>query len=373
MSEPISRILGPYGETDPRTGKARIRAVAILSDGTRRVRTFGAAKAYGEWFRLAKTQSAGLLRPVTVSDAIEAFLKFNADEDFWGPATVKRNRQDLRAFGGDDARPVGELCVTDLIGYLSSLRDRSLFSQKKRWATVSAFVGWCISEGHILSANDPRPLVGKKHKRWLNIRQARLADLGKKQPTGRAEREAYVAAAFRLDSPADRVMALLPIVNGMSSGEVRNLLVGDIDVDGGMIHVRGVHLKNRHRVRDCAIWEAMRDDLQALVVTTPAKGKPQRRFGKSLLFACSAGRVLNDRQLRDLCKLVCEMAGIDEVSVQALRGAFSSHLAMLGKNAIEIGSDLGHSPASRGTTAERHYIREPVQFPCLSLPSLFRF
>jgi len=58
MSELITRVLGPYGETG-KDGRPRIRAVAILANGNRRSKTFTDEQAYGRWFLQAKAESAG--------------------------------------------------------------------------------------------------------------------------------------------------------------------------------------------------------------------------------------------------------------------------------------------------------------------------
>ncbi len=355
MSELITRVLGPYGETG-KDGRPRIRAVAILANGNRRSKTFTDEQAYGRWFLQAKAESAGQSRPRTISDAIEAFIKFNDDEGFWSALTVARTGKDLRDFGGTSDVPVAELDASMLKAYLRAIAFKPLASQKKRYAAVAGFVAWCHRQGYV--ATNPCALLGKEHKRWLNPRARREMELGKAQFGSRADAEAYLAGAALLPWAAERVAAMLPLTNGLCSGEIRKLRVRDVDLADGVILVRGKHLKAAARVRAAAIPETMRADLETLT---------KQRFANELLFATTTGEPHTYKWLLALVKRACTLAELDTLTAHGLRGTFSSLCAIAGFRAIEIASFLGHTGSNNAQTARDHYIRSPERTPALPM------
>lgn len=73
---------------------------------------------------------------------------------------------------------------------------------------------------------------------WQGRRGARLLNKGKTQLRSDAEAKAYVAAALAQDTPERRAGAVLPLLIGLRSGELRHVRPIDVDLLAGAIWIR---------------------------------------------------------------------------------------------------------------------------------------
>ena len=190
-------------------------------------------------------------------------------------------------------------------------------------------------------------------------------------PVGLVDVEAAVAAYTA--HMKKRVAALLPLLGGLSSGEVLHLQVGDVDLSGSVIWIRADEdaeipsdwdVKSASRCRSVELPDLLRADLEAL-----ARGRGPETYLFQQRVRGSVGKAGTPRSpgwLRKLVRRVCEDAGVRVVPPHGLRDTHASVMrALLGRSPAQIGEALGHG--DHGRTAERHYIGAPRQAPTLRL------
>ncbi len=217
---------------------------------------------------------------------------------------------------------------------------------------------------------------------WRTPAGARAMGRGKVQLANVAEARAYLKACTQDEDPERRVAAALPLLCGLSSGEVRNLRARDVDFAGRVLWVRDepkgaepvadpvrepYHVKTAARRRSVALPARLVPDMRKLVVRVHAgdllfqaieerKG-PRERWQRS-------GKAHGRGWLHDLVRAVCARAEVTVVCPHGLRDTYSTLRAvLLGETAADIGDALGH--ADRGRTASRHYIGERRTEPAL--------
>lgn len=186
---------------------------------------------------LAPVDADNTWGPLTVAEAVEKYIARKTRVSRWSPGTIERTGGDLRKFAQlGPTRPIGAVDGRWMRRYLSAIEHLRVASQRSRWHAVVEFLGWCTREG-LLGAN-PKDRVGKDELPWCS-RNSWQDRLGKDQLT-ETEAALYLAAANRLPTPMQRIAAALPLLTGMRSGEVRSLLVRDIDVRASDIWSRRI-------------------------------------------------------------------------------------------------------------------------------------
>jgi len=174
----------------------------------------------------------------------------------------------------------------------------------------------------------------------------------------------YLRAAMARPTAEHRVAAILPLLSGLSSGELRHLTAGQVDVQGRTIWVsdedqEGWHVKTADRRRSLPLPAGLEDDVAELLVG---------RAPEDLLFhqadSGSPGKPRNKTWLRRLVRSVCEAAGVRVVCPHGLRGTYATMLVALQRRELaDVGIALGHADAGR--TAARHYVGAEPQRPAL--------
>jgi integrase len=282
------------------------------------------------------------------------------------------------------------------VGGTALPRTRSLATRKSYWLALMRACTWWQKRDYTTSnaaqayldlrarRDDPLPWTTKAGKRTLGR--------GKPQLRNTDEVERYVAVALTLEYPYQRVAACLPVLAGMSSGEILHLAVGDVDFALGLLRVRdderapqddddeGWCVKTAHRKRTVEIHPALLADLNALV---------EGRKPTDYVFSQDGDpKPRTASWLRYVARKVCTKAGVRNSPPHGLRGTHSSMLTEVGPkglerigsevggasndassdqglSAAEVGDALGHG--DRGTTARRAYIGAAQRVPCLKV------
>lgn len=142
-----------------------------------------------------------------------------------------------------------------------------------------------------------------------------------------------------------KALVFTALTTGMRKGEIVHLAWDDVDLDGGLSHVR---CKADHRTK------SGRNRVLALV---PAEVNLLRRLKLSqrgdYVFVNGAGTQMVNNLSREFGRVVAK-AGIPRSTLHDLRRTFISHLAMAGVNEAVVQKLAGH--ASMDTTL-RHYTR----------------
>jgi integrase len=322
--------------------------------------------------RAAATGKSNCRRPakVIVADQ-ESFIDHKRKTQAWDQRTFERTGADLRRFAAEQPdSPIALVGVPWVRSYLGRIADLALASQRSRFHAVSEFLGWCEKRGYLKS--NPAKALDRSELPWVGKRARRKVGRGKPQLRNGAEVGAYLKAAAALDSPKDRVAAVLPLLTGLRSGAVRHLRVADVDFVAGRIWSRDIDededLPVEWDVKTAAgrmtveIPELVLPDLRALC----GGGAPN-----SFVFPSNRNKDMkggpHDRKwLNRLVHRVCRAAGTKDVCAHGLRDTYTSLMAALGsKSAAEIAKLVGHD--DDGQTAKRHYIGVPEHRPALTV------
>lgn len=360
MPEQIRRLSLPFIEVA--NGKKRWRVVFWVetTDGSngRRARTFGNELDLTRWLEAAQANALATRGPATIGDAVTLFCKAHMDAERWDPKTLHRNKLDLALFAQPASTPLCDVNSAFVAAFLVRLRKLPIGTQPKRYFPAAALCKWLWQEGHI--AGDPfskvgplaKPWVGKKAKRELALTR----DERKPQLASEADCKRYLAAALTLTDPAERIGAILPISNGLRSGEIRNLRKRDIDFTAGDIALRGGHLKTEQAEGGADLPEILRADFAELCRT---------RLPHALVLASRTGRAHFPDWLSDICVKVCAMANLPRTTPHGLRRSYTTWHLKKGRRAVDISGFLGHGDA--GQTVMDNYAGAPERRGVLGL------
>ena len=298
----------------------------------------------------------------TVRDLVSAWLDFKDRIGAWSTRTTARTGADVRLWAVPGHTPLAQLATRAhgepfMLAYLQRLAPLSLVSQRKRWCAVVEMCKW--AERREWLARSPVSFVDPEELPWRTRRARRLMALQGKPKLNRGEAQAYVRAALRLEDPAVRVAVLLPLLCGLRSGEVRMLRVGDVHVLGGLLEIRGPHLKSPTSERSPPLPRILRADVAQLRAEQPPGEWLIRPVDTSL-------RPAEDRWLWRQVQRVCAAAGVTTVGPHGLRGTWATLTHQAGASLPDVAAGLGHA---RGDvdTVRAHYVTHGVQTPTLDL------
>ncbi len=224
----------------------------------------------------------------------------------------------LAAWVADRGRALETVRPADLRSFLVHVADGVQPATVSRHiAALRSFYLWCLREGAIAT----NPAEGLRSPR-----------VGRRLPRVPSE----AACDELLDQPAplrDRALAELMYGAGLRVGEVAALTWADLDLAGGMVHVRrGKGGKPR-----------------AVPLTAPACAllaelAEGRRDGP--VFLNRDGRALSDRSMRRIVRELGLRAGVGHVHPHAFRHAFATHLLDGGADLRAVQEMLGHRSLS---------------------------
>ena len=345
--ERITRISQPFIERDAR-GKQRWRVVFWVetTDGTpgRRARTFSNEPDMARWLKAAQASALAERGPTTIGDGVSLFCKAYTDAGRWDPKTLQRNQLDLALFAQPESTPLRDVTHAFVLAFLARLREKPIGTQAKRFAPAVALCKWLWREGHI--GADPFAKVGPLDKPWTGKRAKRELELTrderKPQLSSQAAGWRYIEAALTLADPAERVGALLPLLVGIRSGEVRFLLVKDVDLTTGEIWLRGAHLKTEKASGRADLPAMLRNDLAKLC---------DKRFPNDLLLPSRTGAAHYPDWLSDISVKVCELAGLPRITPHGLRRSHATWGLNSGRRARDIAAEFGHGDSGQLVTS----------------------
>lgn len=134
------------------------------------------------------------------------------------------------------------------------------------------------------------------------------------------------------------------LMHGLRAGEVQHLLVRDLDLVHGIVHVRdrvGARTKSRQSDRAVPVLsehalDVLRDAMQGRGLDEPAI--PMGRAGK-------AGAEGRSKWLARRCELTCREAGLRPISPHALRHTVATLAITAGADVSSVQALLGHEDA----------------------------
>lgn len=370
MPAAAPKVTGPWRACRD-SGKPSWRATVTWPDGA----VYWLRRPTPEEAMEAAREMAAAAKPgvQSVEQAIAEFCALRHGSGAWGDSTLRRAKLDLCELVVEPGLPVTSLDRAALLAYLERTKNLALGSRKTRWATIAAFLRFCVAEGWL--QRSPAELIDVSRKPWCGKRAKRLMGRGKAQLRNMEEVQRYIAKALERELLEERVAALLPLLCGMRSGEVLHLTAADVDQVLGVLHVRdqeareyedeGWAVKSVAGRRAVYIPALLSGFLARLVSRETAdwllfghwsrsKGAKRRRVPHS------------GRWLADLVEDICSQAGVRHVRPHGLRGTYMTVLAVVGKVApMDIARLVGHADA--GETARQHYLGAAAPEPAINL------
>lgn len=274
--------------------------------------------------------------PASENPELRAYLDWLRIECGLAAASLAAYRADLDLYldvvpGRDALRATGE----DVIAFLAAEEERGMVAatRARRLVSVRCLHRWLAAEGH--RETDPCALIDAPR-------------LARYLPSylGPEEVDALLA---RREEPADpywlRSQAILELLyaSGLRASEVAGLRLHDVDLDEGLLRVRGKGGKDRlvpfgARARH-AVEDWLRDGRPELL--------PAGRPAAETLLVSRNGRALTRQTVWATVKQRALDAGIGKkVSPHTLRHSFATHLLAGGADLRVVQTLLGHASVS---------------------------
>lgn len=268
--------------------------------------------------------------------AIGRFLQYLCVERNASALTVKSYREDLLALaeylsqirGGRCPQPA-EITVLELRGYVAALHEAGYAQATiaRRLASLRSFFRFGLREGWT-STNPARPLRNPRKPRNLPhvLSAAEIARLLEAPPPDQM--------------PGLRDRAILETIYsaGLRVSELVGLDQGDLDLDAGLLRVRGKGRKERLAPIGSYAARALK---QWLRVRKPSPKEPEGPDGP--LFVNRFGQRLSTRSVARMLEKYLRQTGLDgRTTPHSLRHSFATHLLDRGADIRSVQELLGH-------------------------------
>ncbi len=268
--------------------------------------------------------------------AIARFLQYLRVERNASDLTIKSYREDLMALaaylaeanGGRPAEP-GNLTALDLRGYVAALHEAGYAKSTiaRRLASLRSFFRFGQREGWA-KTNPAKPLRNPRQGRTLP-HFLTAEEIGRLLLAPPAEQPMGLR---------DRAMLETMYSAGLRVSEAVGLQQGDLDLDAGVLRVRGKGRKERfapigsYALRAIRRWLAVR------------RLHPRQPPGpESPVFVNKFGRRLTTRSVGRMLEKYLKITGLDgRTTPHSLRHSFATHLLDRGADIRSVQELLGH-------------------------------
>ena len=285
---------------------------------------------------------------ITLSQAIDRFGSYLADERRFSAATVTAYSADLDRFATfwetefaherAEKTPLSQVDTLAVRSHLAWLRRAQLSNRSlsRHLSTLRAFFRWACREGQ-LETNPTRGLPAPRVARTLP-RAMTLSDT-----------EQLLSAEDEVGAFPQRERALFELLyaTGLRVSEVAGLDLEDVDFSSRLVRVTGKGRKERIVPFGEPAEQALRDYLPLraeMLAAYPDRGSPEP--GEPLFVNARGGR-LTTRSMARLLKKRLRAAGLPaNISPHALRHTFATHLLQAGADLRAIQELLGHASLS---------------------------
>lgn len=270
-----------------------------------------------------------------MNEAIERYLRFLHVERNASSYTIKSYREDLLIWAqyateSSSGEPdLSGIDATDLRGYVAALTDAgyAASSISRKLASLRSFFKFAQREG-LVAANPAKPLRNPRRERKL--------------PHFLTTREiAKLLSAPNLNDPLgkrDRAIFETIYSAGLRVGELVAINDDDLDIDQGVVRVRGKGKKERlgplgsYALDAIAAWRKVRSQISS---NPSGKASP--------VFTNRFGRRLTTRSVARMLEKYLLQTGLNtKTSPHTLRHSFATHLLDGGADIRSVQELLGH-------------------------------
>ncbi len=313
-----------------------------------------------------------------MEDKVAAFLRYLSVERGASPHTLRSYRIDLLQFSRflqatglavskDGSLEVGTIDHVTIRAFLATLQEKGLSrpSQARKLATLRSFFRYLSRQGEV-AGNPARPVSSPKLPK-------RLA------PSLEVDETFRLLQSIRGEDPIqarDRAVLELLYASGIRVGELVALDLQDLDLQAGLVKVKGKggrerivpigrkaiaaledYLKLRHMflVRRSAVKRPKASRL----IPEVSSSQPRPPTGVPALFFNTRGRRLREGSVRAILSHYLQKSGLGrKITPHGLRHSFATHLLSAGANLRAIQELLGHR---RLSTTQRYTAVSPEQ------------
>jgi site-specific recombinase XerD len=254
---------------------------------------------------------------------IDQFLDYQKSYRSHSPLTVSTYRCDLGQFCnwlnsrlGHLPEPAG-ITRELVMQYAVTLSGRAAATVCRKITVLSVFFGFLMDLGE-LGSNPARRIP--------------LPKPAGRIPAAISEDEAQQLIAAT-ESPFERAMLLLMLTAGLRRSEVGAIRLEDVNLDGGLLLVRGKGAKQRMVPLMPQTAEAIRDYLAA----RPEVDQPY------LFLSPQGQRLANDFLNRTLRRILARTGLAKRITPHMLRHTFATHLVRNGVDVRTVQELLGHA------------------------------
>lgn len=268
-----------------------------------------------------------------MQNAIERFLRFLDIEKNCSELTVKSYREDLLSLveyleqAAGRIPPPDQISTMELRNYIAACHEAGYAksSISRRLASLRSFFRFALREG-LATQNPAKPLRNPRRERKLP-HFLTTAEIGK-----------LLEAPSRQDWAGIRDRAILETMYsaGLRVSEVVGINEEDLDLDSGLVRIRGKGKRERlaplgsFAVRAILRWTRQRDPKQGRGRTSP-------------VFLNKFGTRLTTRSVARMLEKYLKVTGLDlRTSPHTLRHSFATHLLDRGADIRSVQELLGH-------------------------------
>lgn len=266
---------------------------------------------------------------------INNFLKYIKLQRVDSPHTLRAYKNDLKEFFNFAKLEPKQIDSMIIRGFISEqiLKGKAKTTVSRKLSTIRSFFAYLYKEG-IIKINPARVVSSLKIKRKL-------------------PKFLTVDDAFKLvEAPSEdkftiqRDRAILELLYGcgIRVSELCGLNLEDIDLNEGLIKVRGKGNKERIIPAGQKAKEAIK---KYLAIRQILRIKKNFHDQEAPFFINNRGNRLSDRQVRRIVEKYAKFVGVlEKIGPHTLRHTFASHLLMEGADLRVIQELLGHSSLS---------------------------
>lgn len=282
---------------------------------------------------------------------LEPFVDHLAFERGLSALTLAAYRRDLGRFLVflDEAgvRSPAEVTAHHLRDFTYRLKDDGLApsSIRRAQSTLRTYFAFCLAEG--LATADPTEQL-QSPKGWRRLPEVLSHD-----------EVVRLIESPDPDAPLhwrDRAMLEVLYASGLRASELTALRLGDVDLDEGVLLVRGKGARERIAPLGGPASRVLRRYLEQVRPTL------ERGRGEGRVFLTVRGRPLSRQTVWTVVQTAAQAAGIERaISPHTLRHTFATHLLEGGADLVAVQELLGHVDISTTqiyTHVDRGWLRE---------------
>jgi len=265
-------------------------------------------------------------------DHIREYISYVRVEKGLAKNSLEAYERDLRklaVWADKNALDLLTLSRTDLREWLMDLSRARISENSKRrlMSAVRGFYKFLMTDGHITKS--PAEDLDTPQKSFYLPRFLSQSEIEQLLSTPDTSTETGLR---------DRAILELMYACGLRISELRDVKLGDIDIDAGILTTTGKGSKTRR----VPVGSSAIEWVQSYLI----KRRKHENVENRILFVTPLGRPLNRQMVHKMIKGYAETCGLEGVSPHTLRHSFATHLVQNRADIRSVQQMLGHADIS---------------------------